>query len=92
MFVNSGRAIVFMFSGMNKDLYVLGLGFSVYFIFYVYFCYGYDVAFQQFLLQCHFVASELGESVFKLHKVWDQVFWTQVLQSNYSCIVAEQFV
>ncbi len=61
MFVNSGRAIVFMFSGMNKDVYVLGLGFSVYLFFYVYSCYRYDVAFQQFSLQCHFVASWLGE-------------------------------
>ncbi len=33
MFVNSGRAIVFMFSGMNKDVNVLGLVFSVYLFF-----------------------------------------------------------
>lgn len=58
MFVNSGRGTVFMFSGMNKDLYGLRQALASVF---VYFCYGYNVPFQQFSLQCHFASSQLDE-------------------------------
>ncbi len=82
MFVNSGRAIVFMFSGMNKDVYVLGLGFSVYLFFYVYSCYGYDVAFQQFSYSVTLWPLGWVKSMFKLHKVWDQVQFNISLVQN----------